>query len=43
VRIVWEPVWTMERLSPSAREKLAMPLEELEQYRERRLARTEGA
>lgn len=43
VRIVWEPVWTMERLSPSAREKLAMPLEELKQYRERRLARTEGA
>jgi metal-sulfur cluster biosynthetic enzyme len=43
VRVVWEPVWTMERLSPSAREKLAMPLDELEPYRERRLARTEGA
>ena len=26
VRVVWDPVWTMERLSPSAREKLAMPL-----------------
>jgi len=26
----------MERLSPSAREKLAMPLEELEPYRTRR-------
>jgi metal-sulfur cluster biosynthetic enzyme len=43
VRVVWEPVWTMERLSPSAREKLVMPLDELEPYRERRLARTEGA
>jgi metal-sulfur cluster biosynthetic enzyme len=43
VQVVWEPVWTMERLSPSAREKLAMPLDELEPYRERRLAQTEGA
>jgi metal-sulfur cluster biosynthetic enzyme len=43
VKVVWEPVWTMERLSPSAREKLVMPLEELEPYRERRLAQTEGA
>jgi metal-sulfur cluster biosynthetic enzyme len=43
VQVVWEPVWTMERLSGSAREKLAMPLEELEPYREQRLARTEGA
>jgi metal-sulfur cluster biosynthetic enzyme len=43
VRVVWEPVWTMERLSASAREKLAMPLDELEPYRERRLAQTEGA
>jgi metal-sulfur cluster biosynthetic enzyme len=43
VRVVWEPVWTMDRLSSSAREKLAMPLHELEPYRERRLARTEGA
>jgi metal-sulfur cluster biosynthetic enzyme len=43
VQLVWEPVWTMERLSPSAREKLSMPLDELEPYRERRLARTEGA
>ena len=36
VKIVWDPVWTMDRLSPSAREKLAMPLEELEPYRTRR-------
>ena len=43
VKVVWEPVWTMERLSPSAREKLVMPLDELEPYREQRLARTEGA
>ena len=43
VRVVWEPVWTTERLSPSAREKLVMPLDELEPYRERRLARSEGA
>ena len=41
VRVVWDPVWTMERLSPSAREKLAMPLHELEPYREQRLAATE--
>jgi metal-sulfur cluster biosynthetic enzyme len=33
VRVVWDPVWTMDRLSDSAREKLAMPLEELEPYR----------
>jgi metal-sulfur cluster biosynthetic enzyme len=43
VRVVWDPVWTMDRLSPSAREGLAMPMHELEPYRERRLARTEGA
>jgi metal-sulfur cluster biosynthetic enzyme len=33
VRVVWDPVWTMDRLSASAREKLTMPLEELEPYR----------
>jgi metal-sulfur cluster biosynthetic enzyme len=43
VSVVWEPVWTMERLAPSARDKLVMPLDELEPYRERRLAQTEGA
>jgi metal-sulfur cluster biosynthetic enzyme len=36
VRVVWEPVWTMERLSASARRKLEMPLEELEPYRKAR-------
>jgi len=38
VRAVWDPVWTMDRLSESAREKLAMPLEELEPYRAGRSA-----
>ena len=33
VKVVWDPVWTMDRLSEGAREKLAMPLEELEPYR----------
>ena len=41
VHVVWDPVWTMDRLSPSAREKLELPLDELEPYRERRLAATE--
>ena len=43
VRTVWDPVWTLDRLSPSAREKLAMPLEELEPYRRRRIAQERGA
>jgi metal-sulfur cluster biosynthetic enzyme len=38
VRVVWDPVWTMDRLSESAREKLAMPLDELEPYRAGRSA-----
>ncbi len=38
VRVVWDPVWTMERLSASAREKLSMPLEQLEPYRRARVA-----
>ena len=38
VRVVWDPVWTMERLSTSAREKLTMPLEQLEPYRRARVA-----
>jgi metal-sulfur cluster biosynthetic enzyme len=33
VKVVWDPVWTMDRLSEEARGKLAMPLEELESYR----------
>jgi metal-sulfur cluster biosynthetic enzyme len=43
VRTVWDPVWTMDRLSESAREKLVMPLEELEPYRRARIARERGA
>jgi metal-sulfur cluster biosynthetic enzyme len=39
VQVVWDPVWTMERLSPSAREKLTVPLEELLPYREQRIAK----
>jgi metal-sulfur cluster biosynthetic enzyme len=38
VRVVWDPVWTMDRLSEPARAKLAMPLEELEPYRRERSA-----
>lgn len=33
VHVVWDPVWTTDRLSDSARAKLALPLEELEPYR----------
>jgi metal-sulfur cluster biosynthetic enzyme len=33
VKVVWEPAWTPDRLSESARKKLTMPLEELEPYR----------
>jgi len=32
VRVVWEPAWTPDRLSESARAKLSMPLEQLEPY-----------
>jgi metal-sulfur cluster biosynthetic enzyme len=38
VNVVWDPVWTMDRLSESAREKLALPLEQLEPYRASRSA-----
>jgi metal-sulfur cluster biosynthetic enzyme len=43
VRVVWDPVWTKDRLSESAREKLALPLEELIPYREQRIAQERGA
>jgi metal-sulfur cluster biosynthetic enzyme len=33
VQVVWDPVWTTDRLSDSARATLALPLEELEPYR----------
>jgi hypothetical protein len=35
---LFDPVWTMDRLSPSAREKLEMDLEPLKKYRDARLA-----
>jgi len=38
VQVVWDPVWTMDRLSESARAKLEMPLDELEPYRAGRSA-----
>lgn len=37
VEVVWDPTWTPERMSGSAREKLAMPLEKLMPLREARL------
>jgi metal-sulfur cluster biosynthetic enzyme len=37
VEVVWDPAWTPERMSGSAREKLSMPLEELAPLREARL------
>jgi metal-sulfur cluster biosynthetic enzyme len=43
VRVVWEPVWTPERLSPSARDKLSLPLEELEDLRRQRIQNQRGA
>lgn len=43
VRVVWEPVWTPDRLSPTAREKLTLPLEQLIPYREARIALEKGA
>jgi metal-sulfur cluster biosynthetic enzyme len=38
VKVVWEPAWTPDRLSESARGKLHMPLEELEPYRLARIS-----
>jgi metal-sulfur cluster biosynthetic enzyme len=43
VHVVWDPVWTTERLAPSAKDKLTLPLEELIPYREQRLAQQRGA
>lgn len=38
VQVVFDPVWTMDRLSEDARRKLEMPLEPLIPYRRARLA-----
>jgi metal-sulfur cluster biosynthetic enzyme len=43
VNVVWDPMWTPDRLSESAQQKLAMPLDELEPYRRRRVAQKRGA
>ena len=37
VEVVWEPAWTPERMSERARDKLRLPLEQLEPLREARL------
>jgi metal-sulfur cluster biosynthetic enzyme len=42
VRVVWEPAWSPDRLSPFARDRLSLPLDELEPHRQRRLAETRG-
>jgi hypothetical protein len=35
---LWDPVWTLDRLSEFAREKLVLPLDDLLSCRQRRLA-----
>ena len=42
VQVLWNPVWTMDRLSDSARKKLTLPMEELLPLREKRLAAQTG-
>jgi metal-sulfur cluster biosynthetic enzyme len=42
VDVIWDPAWTPERMSESAREQLRLPLEKLEPLREARL-RGEGS
>lgn len=37
VNIVWGPAWSPERLSPEARKKLSLPMEQLLPLREARL------
>ena len=37
VEVVWDPMWTPERMSAGAREKLRLPLEKLAPLREARL------
>ena len=42
IEVLWDPVWTMDRLSESARKKLTLPLEELLPLREKRLLAQRG-
>ena len=37
VKSKWDPVWTPDRMSPEARQKMAMPLEKLLPIREARV------
>ena len=41
VHVLFDPVWTSDRLSPSARRALAVPLDQLIPLRERRLAKAD--
>lgn len=43
VDVVWDPVWTMDRMSEQARQQLTMPLEPLLPYREQRIERERSA
>jgi metal-sulfur cluster biosynthetic enzyme len=42
VQVLWDPVWTMDRLSEPARQALTLPLEQLLPLREMRLATQKG-
>jgi metal-sulfur cluster biosynthetic enzyme len=42
VEVLWDPVWTRDRLSESAARALSLPLDELLPYRERRIAAQGG-
>ena len=42
VQVLWDPMWTMDRLSESARKQLTLPMEELLPLREKRLASSRG-
>lgn len=42
VEVLWDPVWTMDRLSASARQALTLPLEPLLPLRAKRLAAHQG-
>ena len=42
VQVLWDPVWTTDRLSASARTKLTLPMDELLPLRAQRLAAPTG-
>ena len=37
VKSKWDPIWTLDRMSPEARQKMSMPLEKLLPIREARI------